>query len=314
MVAFYKHDVAAWRGGTASLTHEQYRVYHVIIEQMMVDEGEIFIHERMLSGLANMSPRAFRKAMNELFAMGKIILKDGQVSNVRVENELKSIRNNRENAKLGGKSKGSGLDKSIDQTEKHIENKGTIEAPLLSSMCPKRDREEEEKKERSARAPARLSDDGFDEWYDGFPNKVGKEAARRSFRSVIRKPGVTLDALKSGVERYIASKPPDRPWCNPSTWLNQGRWGDHPATDTAKQVAAASPPLDDPKIDFGGGVTWPEKSVIRAIQRFDHDPQSWPHIIGWPPGDPSCRVPPRLIDQARAMAGMAPRETSMAAE
>ena len=66
MVAFYKHDIAAWRGGTASLTHEQYRVYHVLVEQMMLDEGSILVHERMLAGLSNMSTRAFRSALDDL--------------------------------------------------------------------------------------------------------------------------------------------------------------------------------------------------------------------------------------------------------
>lgn len=31
------------------------------------------------------------------------------------------------------------------------------------------------------------------------------------------------------MQRYIATKPPDRNWCNPATWLNQERWRDEPA-------------------------------------------------------------------------------------
>jgi hypothetical protein len=29
--------------------------------------------------------------------------------------------------------------------------------------------------------------------------------------------------------RY-AAKTDDRPWCNPETWINQGRWEDRPAS------------------------------------------------------------------------------------
>ena len=161
--------------------------------------------------------------------------------------------------------------------------------------------QKEEKKERnaSAGAPARLSQDGFDEWYEGFPNKVGKDAARRAFQVAIRKPGVSLEVLKAGVKRYIASKPPDRPWCNPGTWLHQGRWADQPATGSAvPAIPPASP--DDPRVDLGGGFNWPELAVIRTIQRYDENPATWPDAIGWPPGDPSCRVPERLIAAARA--------------
>jgi hypothetical protein len=62
----------------------------------------------------------------------------------------------------------------------------------------------------------------FAEWWTKYPHKVGKDAARRKFETV-RKRGVGLETLLAGVGRYIASKPDDHPWCNPATWLNQGR-------------------------------------------------------------------------------------------
>jgi uncharacterized protein YdaU (DUF1376 family) len=106
MVAFYKHDIAAWRGGTASLTHEEYRVYHVLVEQMMLEEGAILLHERMLSGLCNMSTRAFRSALDRLVRLGKIQNQDARLRNGRVHTELEAIHRNREHARLGGSSRG----------------------------------------------------------------------------------------------------------------------------------------------------------------------------------------------------------------
>jgi hypothetical protein len=35
--------------------------------------------------------------------------------------------------------------------------------------------------------------------------------------------------LLAALRRYVDTKPPDRHWCNPATWLNQGRWDDEPA-------------------------------------------------------------------------------------
>lgn len=68
---------------------------------------------------------------------------------------------------------------------------------------------------------------GFEEWWEVYPNKVGKAAAQKSWIAARRK--VEPEALMAGLKRYIASKPPDRPWCNPATWLNQDRWLDQPA-------------------------------------------------------------------------------------
>jgi uncharacterized protein YdaU (DUF1376 family) len=148
MVGFYKHDVAAWRGGTASLTHEQYRVYHVIIEEIMVQEGPILPHERMLAGVANMSVRAFKAALNMLLEAGKLRLEGGRLTNVRAGKELDFVRNNRENAKTGGFASGKTRREAAENPEKRKENKTYGEAPLPSATKPKR--EEKRREEASS--------------------------------------------------------------------------------------------------------------------------------------------------------------------
>jgi hypothetical protein len=42
-----------------------------------------------------------------------------------------------------------------------------------------------------------------------------------------------------GLEAYV-DKTDDRPWCNPATWLNEGRWDDQPA---------AKPQSRDPMVE-----------------------------------------------------------------
>jgi hypothetical protein len=63
----------------------------------------------------------------------------------------------------------------------------------------------------------------------------------------VRASGVELETLIRARDRYIATKPPDRPWCNPATWLNQERWLDEPAQVDMR--AAARPP---PEHGFAG--------------------------------------------------------------
>jgi hypothetical protein len=74
----------------------------------------------------------------------------------------------------------------------------------------------------------------FDLWWEGYPEKVGKGDAKRAFVKALTK--TSLDQLVVGVERYKATKPLDRPWCNPATWLNQERWLDVPAANGNSQL------------------------------------------------------------------------------
>lgn len=68
----------------------------------------------------------------------------------------------------------------------------------------------------------------FASFWTEFPNKVGKPKAQASFVSARKR--ASFDAIMHGLRRYIASKPADRAWLNPTTFLNQDRWDDQPAT------------------------------------------------------------------------------------
>jgi hypothetical protein len=78
------------------------------------------------------------------------------------------------------------------------------------------------------------SDFEFEDFWQLWPNKVGKPAALKAFVAARKRAG--LDAIVEGVFAYIRDKPPDRPWLNPATFLNQNRWEDQPA-----QVTNAKP-------------------------------------------------------------------------
>jgi hypothetical protein len=75
--------------------------------------------------------------------------------------------------------------------------------------------------------PPRFAAERFDEFWAAYPNKVGKGEARKSFERIRLVGLVSIEELMAGLERYRA-KADDRPWCNPTTWLNQERWSDSP--------------------------------------------------------------------------------------
>lgn len=68
--------------------------------------------------------------------------------------------------------------------------------------------------------------DRFDRFWQAYPKKVGKGAARNSFRKV--NPD---DEMMTKILNAIANQKRSRQWLdgfvpNPSTWLNQERWDD----------------------------------------------------------------------------------------
>lgn len=83
----------------------------------------------------------------------------------------------------------------------------------------------EVKKERKSAGNV-TRDDAFGRFWQVWPHKVGKPAAESAFARHF----LEIDAILEGLQRYIRDKPPDRPWLNPSTFLNQRRWEDAPAT------------------------------------------------------------------------------------
>lgn len=66
----------------------------------------------------------------------------------------------------------------------------------------------------------------FDQFWSLYPNKIGKKAARKKFDIALK--SVDFETLMGALRAYV-NKTDDRPWCNPETWLNQGRWDDEPA-------------------------------------------------------------------------------------
>lgn len=77
-------------------------------------------------------------------------------------------------------------------------------------------------------APSMRGEVEFNEVWAAYPHKVGKRYALACYKAAIKR-GCKHGEILFGVHHYVATKPPDRPWLNLSTFLNQERWKDVPA-------------------------------------------------------------------------------------
>lgn len=79
----------------------------------------------------------------------------------------------------------------------------------------------------------------FDQFWAAYPAKVGKKAALRAWQKAKDRP--PLPEVLLALDRYRRTKPADRDWCHPSTWLNEGRWEDGEIAPTGGNPNAVPP-------------------------------------------------------------------------
>lgn len=82
--------------------------------------------------------------------------------------------------------------------------------------------------------------DHAEQFWRQYPLKVGKKAALRCLDAVRRRNEVPFADLMAALMRY-AAKQDDRPFCHPTTWINQGRWTDEPASNANGHVQKTHP-------------------------------------------------------------------------
>lgn len=184
----------------------------------------------------------------------------GSVENVEYDHKVPVSK--------GGNSEDSNIQLLCRPCNRAKRTKLATPAQPLRSL--EREEENIDKRKRETRASAPSFDPTeFSTFWAEWPNKVGKPAAVKALASA-RKRGVPFDKIMEGVRTYIRTKPPDRSWLNPATFLNQDRWEDQPAQVTNAKAnpfdgafdnildklnAGFGPPASEERIRSGEGET-----------------------------------------------------------
>jgi len=189
------------------------------------------IDKRQLAGLAGISEKDCSILLLELETNGVFSRdEDGTIYSRRMRRDHAKALKDKENGKGGGNpTLKAGVNPPVNGGDKAQKLEARSQSP--------------EKKE--TREVALSSDFEFEDFWNLWPNKVGKPAALKAFVGARKRAG--LDAIVEGVFAYIRNKPPDRPWLNPATFLNQNRWEDQPAqvADNAKPQNGIIQAADD---------------------------------------------------------------------
>lgn len=218
-------------GDTTHLSTEEFGAYCLLLFATWRNNGQPFEDNScQLARICRVSKERWEKRLRPVL-VNFFDLSDGRWHQKRLEKEWKRVAEkveaNRKNGTLGGRPSA-------------LKNNETPKPNGFVSLNPEETQTEPNQThihisspngEDSPHKPPKVrktnEPEGFAEWWDLYPNKVGQRAVRASYRSALARAGdPTL--LLDGLHRYIQTKPPDRAWCNPTTWLNQDRWLDQP--------------------------------------------------------------------------------------
>lgn len=117
----------------------------------------------------------------------------------------------------------------------------------------------------------------FEKFWEAYPSKVGKDAAFRAFKSVIKR-GASLTDLLEGIDRYRLSKPEGIEYCNPAKYLREGRWKDEVTTRENPEQS-----------DAGSDRDWETRLTVYKPSGF------WLSDWGPRPEEDGCKAPPDLL-------------------
>jgi uncharacterized protein YdaU (DUF1376 family) len=207
--------VADYLADAAHLSTLGHGAYLLLIMTYWQRGSALPADDRKLARIARVSPEEWDDIRDDIEEFFTEI--DGQWTHKRIDAELGSVKAKTEQARAAGKASAERRSNSKSTTVQRPFNERSTTAQRQSNHTDT---------DTYINPPTPLPGE-FDEFWKAYPHKIGKGAAEKAFPKARKEAEQTK--IMAGLQAYIESKPPDRPWCNPATWLNQSRWEDQPA-------------------------------------------------------------------------------------
>lgn len=265
-VKWYSAD---FLNGIADMDPNQIAVYSVVLNRIYDNEGPIDDDVERIARRCNMRPTSCKKAVDTLVESGKLIRRDGVLSNSRCEKEIKSRQ------KLAQKSSESARSRWGNRDENPNENNDDVMQPHMPNEC---EGDAYQKPEARTRKPPNPLEGEFEEFYREYPKRVDRKKAERAYRAT--RKTVPHAKLMAGVRAYrdeVKGKDPQF-IKHPTTWLNAGSWENTPTAEPTSQNYS-----DDMwetfLVGYAEGKTWPKSTRGPA------------------PNEAGCQAPERLLSR-----------------
>lgn len=186
------------------------------------------IEKKRLASLCGVPEKECSELLIELESVGVFSRDDdGTIYSRRIRRDVaKSEEGKRQIAKRWGSSSD---DTSPTDPPNRGPNRSVDRSPTQTAITPEARSQKPEQETRENALSSGWPPDYRERFWERFPNKVGKPVALKKLGGIARS-SVRWDDLMAGLERYIRTKPAERPWLNPATFLNQERWADQPAS------------------------------------------------------------------------------------
>lgn len=235
--------------------------------------GSLLVHgnsvsERQLAGLAGCSLKEATGFIEELEAAGVFSRDNGAIYSRRMRRDDEKAERDKANGRSGGNP---ALKRGVNPPDKAQKPEARSQSSDAAASDAGEMQPEVETPLRLQPATAGMSPnpairshaDGFARFWQAYPHKVGKQDAEKAFILVMKRGAVPLDQMLAALDRYVRTKPPDRSWCNPGTWLRQGRWDDEPGTDPAPRgpIPPAPPGSSGPSHRLAAVADWVREST-----------------------------------------------------
>jgi uncharacterized protein YdaU (DUF1376 family) len=250
---FYQFYIADYRKDTAHLTRLEHSIYRDLIDWYYLDEKPISKDMSFVSRRLKLSTKSEIESFNNVI-QDFFVEQDDGYHHQKIDDEIceyhKKCDVNSTNGKKGGRPKGKRTQtvserlanamptvSDIEPNQKAISNQYSVISNHESVISKHETINNIKDKETTPPKPPKGGGDEFEQFWQAYPKKVGKDKAEASFKK-IRSCSTVLPEMLKALEWQKASDQ----WTRdngqfiplPTTYLNQGRW-----KDEAVQVAFA---------------------------------------------------------------------------
>lgn len=278
---WYKREPRAFLEGVRRMTEREIAVYAVVLD-LIYDGGHDTYDDpkHIASYFSDLGSSAVRRAIDSLVQAGKLIRKDGKLTNKRAETEGKTREELKKTRRKVGKNGGisSGISRSEMNKINEVDEPKSTDTRAIDKI--RIEIEDIEPKGSPSSRGKRVTDDGelqaeFEkQFWPAYPRKVDKKDAFKAF-SKARKQ-TSLETILQSLKAYCREV--DGKEANfirhAARWLNAQPWND--------TAAAPSASVDE--------TTW-AKRLRYAREHRRWDVGRW----GPMPGAAECAIPEHLL-------------------